>query len=215
MKPDYTHFEAVVDRSGSMVTIAADTEGGFNSFIEKQKAEPGTATGSLTIFDNEVETLYSFVNIQDIPAFHLVPRGWTALLDAIGVTITKLGLSLAAMPEDERPSKVVVLIMTDGEENSSKEYTYEQIAEMVKEQADVYNWEFVFMGANIDAFDVASKLNIKKGSTMNYSASSAGVEASYLSLTKNMSAFRSGARGTMDFDDSDKAAQADLGIKND
>lgn len=215
MKPNYTHLSVVIDRSGSMASIKSDTEGGFNTFIEDQKAIPGTATVSLTTFDTAIDLVHSFVDIQEFPKFVLEPRAATALLDAIGITIVGLGKKLNDMPEDERPEKVVMVIVTDGEENSSREYTYEKIAAMIKEQTDTWKWEFVFLGANQDAIAVAGKLAIQASKSMTYAANAGGVGSSYKSLSKNFTAMRCSAPGaaTMDFDASDRQAQADAGVK--
>jgi hypothetical protein len=199
MKAGYTHISAIMDRSGSMEAIRTDTEGGFNTFVADQKALPGEATISLTEFDDKIELTWDFLPLQDAPTYHLQPRGWTALLDAVGITINRLGQKLAAMDEVDRPEKVVLVIVTDGEENKSQEYGYGQIAEMIKTQTETYNWEFMFLGANQDAILTGGRLGISAGKSMSYAANSKGVASSYGSVSSKLCAFRSaGADAVLD-----------------
>lgn len=216
MKQGYTHISVVMDRSGSMHSIKTDTEGGFNSFIQAQKELPGEATISMTIFDNSIDVVHDFINIQEFPVFKLEPRGMTALLDAIGVTINNLVAKLETLADSDKPEKVIFVIITDGGENSSTEYKLEAISNMIKTQTDDAKWEFVFLGANQDAITVASSMNIAASKSMTYAANSKGVESSYLSLTKNMTRMRSAqvgsAEASMDFDADDIQAQKDAGV---
>lgn len=207
MKAGYTHISAIMDRSGSMSSIKSDTEGGFNTFVADQKALPGEATISLTEFDDRIELTWDTLPIQDAPVYNLEPRGWTALLDAIGITINRLGQKLAAMDEADRPEKVVIVIVTDGEENKSTEYSYGQIAEMIKTQTETYNWEFMFLGANQDAILTGSRLGISAGKSMSYAANAKGVSSSYNSVSSKLCAFRSAAPGAAmpDFDIADRS----------
>jgi uncharacterized protein YegL len=171
MKDDFTAIALIVDRSGSMSSVRTDTIGGINSFLKDQKALDGEVKMTIAQFDNEYEVPYDFVDINEISEFtenDFAPRGTTALLDGIGFTIANLGERLANMEEDERPSKVIVCIITDGYENSSREYTKEQIEEMIKTQEDVYNWDVTFMGAGLDAVSVAMSYGIKGGKAMSY-----------------------------------------------
>lgn len=212
MKAGYTHFSVIIDQSGSMQTIKADTEGGLNSFIETQKATPGEATASLTVFNANVTLVHDFINIQDFPAFTLSPNGNTAMLDAIGTTINGLGAKLAAMAEEDRPEKVAVIIITDGEENASREFDYAAISRMIETQTNDYKWEFVFLGANINAEVMARRISIRAEKAMTFAANAQGVSATYGSLTKNMSAYRGCSiheGATMDFDLADRTAQED------
>jgi hypothetical protein len=160
MKSGYTHIAVVLDRSGSMSFCASDTVGGFNTFVAEQKKAEGEATMTLTQFDTEYEIVYDFKNIQDVPNLTFVPRGNTALLDAIGRTIQTVGHSLESMPEAERPEKVIFVIITDGKENSSREFKKDQINQLIKTQTDVYKWEFVYLGANQDAIQEGSALGV-------------------------------------------------------
>ena len=208
MKSGYTHISAIIDRSGSMASIKTDTEGGFNSFLTAQKALPGEATISLTTFDTYVETVYRMKPIQEVPAFTLIPRGMTALLDAVGMTIRSLGEKLAAMDESDRPEKVIIVIVTDGEENNSQEFTFDAIKQLITQQTETYKWEFVFLGANQDAIQVGGRLGVPKGKSMSYACSSRGIGSTYDSMTGKVTRMRSAAPGTAmeDFDLCDRSA---------
>jgi Mg-chelatase subunit ChlD len=169
MRSDLTDITLVVDRSGSMQDVQADAEGGVNAFIENQANQPGEALLTLVQFDTEYEFLHNGVPIQDVPEYHLVPRGMTALLDAVGRAINETGERLAKMNEQDRPGLVVFVIMTDGLENSSVEFEKPQIKQMIQEQQDKYNWHFTFLGANQDAFAEANKMGMASSYAANYS----------------------------------------------
>lgn len=216
MKKGYTHISVVIDRSGSMSSIKADTIGGFNTFLQSQKEAPGTATMSFTQFDDRIELVHSFVDIQrmaELTDKTFVPRGSTALLDAVGLTIVGCGEKLAALEESERPEKVIFVILTDGYENASREYTYERITEMIKHQTEKYQWEFVFLGANIDAQKIGSQMGIKLGNSMTFAANTAGVEASYGAISKGMTQLRSMSK--FDYDAFACSASASLFTEED
>lgn len=193
MKKDYTHISFVLDASGSMGSILNDTIGGFNSFLESQKEAPGKATFSLTTFNTLVKLVYSFQPIKEVRALNnvsYIPGGGTALYDAIGSTIIGCGAKLAAMEESDRPEKVVIVILTDGEENSSREFSYEKIQDMIKLQSGTYNWEFIFLGANLDAKALGSSLGIKGGMSMTFAANSDGIGATFKSVSANLTSYR-------------------------
>lgn len=160
MRTDLTDITMVIDRSGSMQSIQSDAEGGINSFIEQQQQEPGEANVTLVQFDTDYEFVHSGVPIRQIPAFKLVPRGSTALLDAVGRAVNETGARLAAMDESQRPGLVVFVIVTDGEENSSREFTRDQIRTMVEHQQSAYKWQFTFLAANQDAFAAGGSMGI-------------------------------------------------------
>jgi hypothetical protein len=162
-----------------MASIDEATVAGVNRFIEEQKQVPGTATLKLVQFDDVYEEVFDTA-IAEAPKLTLSktpgpgqktyePRGSTALLDAVGRTITELGRGLAAISEDERPFKVIVVIMTDGLENASKVFTAPQVLDLIVEQRDVYKWDFVYLGANQDAIATAASMGIAAPSAMNYS----------------------------------------------
>lgn len=185
----------ILDRSGSMEIIRTDTIGGFNSFLKDQKALPGEATISLVQFNGHSETMYSGVSVKlvaDLSMDTFVPLGNTALLDTIGKTIDATGNRLRSLKESERPNKVVFVIITDGEENSSKLYSKKQIKDMIQSQTSNYNWQFMYIGANVDAFGVASSIGINLSNTMNYAASSEGSAHCHSVYSSTISDFRSG-----------------------
>jgi hypothetical protein len=160
MRSDLTDITLVVDRSGSMQAIQADAQGGVNAFIEKQAHEPGEALLTLVQFDDQYQFVHKGLPIGDVPNYELVPRGMTALLDAVGRAINETGDRLAKMNEQDRPGLVVFVIMTDGLENSSCEFTKSQVKQMIEKQQDKFNWHFTFLGADQDAFAEARGLGI-------------------------------------------------------
>jgi hypothetical protein len=170
MRSDLTDITLVVDRSGSMSSVRDDAEGGVNSFIAEQAKEPGEALLTLVQFDTEYEFLHRGVPIHEVPDYNLQPRGMTALLDAVGRAINETGERLAAMHEQDRPGLVIFVVMTDGHENSSKEFTKAHIKEMIERQQRDYNWHFTFLGANQDAFAEAGAMGIRAAGAANYAA---------------------------------------------
>ncbi|MFC4949502.1 vWA domain-containing protein [Pseudonocardia sp. GCM10023141] len=178
-KPGRTLIAALLDRSGSMQSIRTDTEGGFDAFVEAQRAEPGEVLVTLAQFDDRYDAVYSERPVADVPALQLEPRGTTALLDAIGRLVTDVGAELAARPEPERPSKVIVMVMTDGHENASTEWTPAAIRALITQQEQTYGWEFLFLGANIDAVTVGQHLGFDAARSLTYGASGPGVRGAY------------------------------------
>ena len=170
MRNDLTDITMVVDRSGSMESIRTDAEGGINSFVDQQKKEPGDALLTLVQFDTEYEFVHSGTPIKQVPAFTLVPRGATALLDAIGRAVNETGARLAKMGESQRPGLVAFVIVTDGAENSSREFKREQIREMIEHQQSVYKWQFTFLAANQDAFAEGAAMGIAAAGIAAYSS---------------------------------------------
>jgi uncharacterized protein YegL len=217
MKKGYTHVAFLLDRSGSMYKIKSDTIGGFNNFIKDQKKEEGECTFSMVQFDDEYEVLHDFEKIKDVSKLtgkSFVPRGWTALLDALGRSIVETGEKLSNMKEEDRPEKVLFIILTDGEENASKEYSSAQIMEKIKHQEKKYNWKFIYLGANQDAIKESAKYGISSVNTMSVSASAAGVGETYSTLSKTVTNVRGTDAQTycsMDvFDEEDRKKQKDL-----
>ena len=172
MKKGLTKIVFVVDRSGSMESIASDMIGGFNQFIKKQKeTDVGECRVSFNQFDDIFEEVYKnvlLVDVKELTSETYVPRNSTALYDAIGRTINSIGEELAALPEDQRPEKVIVVIITDGEENASQEFTSKIVSEKITHQTETYNWQFLYLGANQNAWDVGRGLGIKGTHTSNY-----------------------------------------------
>lgn len=194
MKKDLTEIIFILDRSGSMGYLTEDTIGGYNTYIENQKKEKGEALVTTVLFDNEYEILHNGVNIKDIKPLtnkEYFARGMTALLDAVGMTVTSVGERLNKTPEEERPEKVIMIITTDGQENASKEYTRDRIKEMIEEQTNKYNWQFIFLGANIDAVSEAESIGIKAEFASNYGANSEGTKSVYATMDCLTSAYRS------------------------
>ena len=200
----------ILDRSGSMSGLKSDTIGGFNGYIEKQKQLDGEAKLTTVLFDDKYEILHNGVNIRDIEPLtdeQYYVRGSTALLDAIGKTINDVGDRLSNTAEADRPAKVLFVITTDGLENASVEFTAEQIKSMITRQTDVYNWEFIFLGANIDSISTAASYGISAQNAKNYTANSIGTQSIYAAVTNGTTKLRgkmSGAGGqSVAFDASD------------
>lgn len=209
--PNRTHITAVLDRSGSMDSLTSNTIGGFNRFLADQKAAPGDATLTLVLFDGAYELPYNTRNIRDIPDLTdkvYYARGMTALYDALGKAIIDTGKTLSETPEDQRPGTVIILVMTDGQENSSIEFRGEvgrlRVQQMVKTQTETYNWNFIFMGANIDSKAVGASLGVSAERSLTYIANSAGTEAAYETMSSGTKGLREhtrtkGAYGTTKF----------------
>ena len=212
MRQDLTDISVVLDRSGSMEAVRADTIGGFNNFLDTQKKQPGEALLTLMQFDTEFDLVHSGRNVRDVPALTqdtFVPRGLTALLDAIGRTINATGARLSAMPEEQRPSKVLFVIMTDGFENSSKEFHEPQINDMINAHRTKYSWEFVFLGANQDAIKTAASMGIPQKTSMTYATNAIGTQNVFRSASILASTYR--ATGQAAFTDEDRRKQTEAG----
>ena len=194
MKKDFTQIILVLDRSGSMSSMAQATISGFNEFINRQRALPGDASLLAIKFDDQYEPLFDgpLAQVPPLDNTTFVPRGMTALHDAIGKTIDDAGMKLAATQEDQRPDKVVFVILTDGLENASKIYNRDRIASMIKHQREKYSWEFVFLGANQDAILVGEALNIPKHAAMTYAASPVAIQATMAAASDYLAQHRAG-----------------------
>ena len=182
MRENLTEMVFVLDRSGSMSGLAADTIGGFNELIEKQKKIEGDAYVTTVLFDHEYEVLHDHVALGEVAPLtdrEYFARGSTALLDAVGRTIDAVGARLAATAEDERPEHVVFVITTDGRENSSREYTAKRVRGMIEHQQQKYSWQFVFLGANMDAVSEARNLGISAKYAADFTPSHSGVRKMY------------------------------------
>jgi uncharacterized protein YegL len=177
MRQDLIEIVAILDKSGSMSSLTDDTIGGYNEFIEEQKKLPGEAVLTTVFFNHEYQLVHNrkdIKQIKEITRKDYIAGGSTALLDALGKTINDIGLNLHNTPEENRPGKVIFFIITDGQENSSKEFSQEKIKEMVELQKNTYSWEFIFMGANIDAFSTAGAIGISQDRAFNYTAQRIG-----------------------------------------
>lgn len=173
--PDYTALLFIIDRSGSMNSIKKDMEGAINGVLEEQKELPGEVTVDVAYFDHEVTYDERFLSLESA-SIQISPRGSTALFDAIVSSSADFGEALSQLPEDERPGNVIVVIVTDGEENSSKESTIKDVKALITEQQDTYNWNYLFLGANQDAFATGSSFGLRSGSSFNYTADAAGTQ---------------------------------------
>lgn len=193
MNKDATDITLIVDRSGSMHEIRDDAEGGINSFIEQQAREPGSATLTLVQFDTEYDFVHKGVPIHEAQQYRLIPRGRTALLDAVGRAIGETGERLAKLNEADRPSLVVFVVMTDGRENASREFTKEGIKQMIQHQQEKYNWHFTFLGADQDAFGEARSMGIAAAGTANFSKKK--VAAAYGATAAKVARMRAQSRG--------------------
>lgn len=189
MKKDLTDITVVLDRSGSMALCREDAEGGLNSFVKEQREQSGDAVFTLVHFDHEYEFVHKAIQIKDVPSYRLIPRGTTALLDAVGRAITETGERLKAIPEENRPGLVVFVIITDGQENSSKEYNRDKIKEMIETQQSIYKWQFTYLGANQNAFAEGAAMGMARHAVANYVPSNTG--AAFGAASKNVGRMRS------------------------
>lgn len=206
--PGYRHYVLIIDRSGSMVTIAAETQNGVRLFVDEQKKIPGKATLSLYQFDHAVDRIHGFIPLDAVGSYTLQPRGNTALLDACGLAITQVGEKLDAMPEGKRPGKVVVLIATDGQENFSREYKLSQIRDMITRQHDVYGWEFMYVGANQDSFAEAGNMGIAAHATMDYAETPVGTRNAWAGASASSARYASGQSDGVSYTDEERAKAA-------
>ena len=184
-----TEIAIILDRSGSMDSIREDMIGGFATFVAEQAKLPGKCVVSLYQFDDRFECVYEERSVRHTRQLELVPRGSTALLDACGRAVTMIGERLAGKAEEHRPSKVVVLIITDGRENASREYSRAQVQELIRRQHDVYGWQFAYLGANVDAFTEARGLGVEAGA--NYQPTRGGVRGMYGAVGAAVANYRS------------------------
>lgn len=193
MKKNLTEIVFILDRSGSMSGLEADTIGGYNSMISKQKEETGEAFISTILFDDRTEVLHdrvSLKHVQPITERQYYVRGCTALLDAIGGAVHHIGTVHKYCREEDRPEKTIFIITTDGMENSSRIYTYEKVKQMVERQKEKYGWEFLFLGANIDAIETAGRFGIQPSRAVNYECDSEGTRLNFQVVSETVCAAR-------------------------
>ena len=193
MRKGLTEIVFILDRSGSMSGLEADTIGGYNSLIEKQKKEEGEAYISTVLFDDHCEVLHDRVALDKVCPMtdkEYYVRGCTALLDAIGGAIHHIGNVHKYAREEDRPEKTLFIITTDGQENASHRYTYEKVKKMVERQKERYGWEFLFLGANIDAIAEAGRFGIRADRAVNYHCDKEGTAVNYQALSKAVSSVR-------------------------
>ena len=188
-----TELVFILDRSGSMSGLEKDTIGGFNSMLEKQRKEPGDAVVSTVLFDNETEVIHDRVVIADVPNLtdkEYFVRGCTALLDAVGGAIQHIGNVHKYARKEDVPEKTLFIITTDGMENASHHYTYDKVRNMIERQKERYGWEFLFLGANIDAVETAKHFGIGADRAVNYHSDHKGTQLNYEVLSEAVSAVR-------------------------
>jgi uncharacterized protein YegL len=204
MKTKLTELVFILDRSGSMSGLESDTIGGFNAMLKKQKEEPGDALVTTVLFDDVMELLhdrYDIKKVNPVTEKEYYVRGSTALLDAIGKTIHRLGNVQKYAAENLKADKVIVVITTDGMENASNEYSYKRVQEMITRQKEKYGWEFIFLGANIDAIATAARFGIDADHTSNYHADTVGMANTFDAMNE----FVVNSRNDKEFDVSWKA----------
>ena len=193
MKKDLTELVFILDRSGSMSGLESDTIGGYNAMLEKQKKESGEAVITTVLFDDCYELLHDRINLKGIAPItekEYFVRGSTALLDAVGRTINKIGNAQKYTTEDERAEHVLFVITTDGMENASREFSDEKVRKMIEHQKNKYGWEFIFLGANIDAIATAERFGIGEDRATNYNADSEGTLLNYEVISETVSCLR-------------------------
>ncbi|HBN96952.1 MAG TPA: hypothetical protein DDZ66_11685 [Firmicutes bacterium] len=193
MRHGLTEFVAILDKSGSMSGLESDTIGGYNSLLEKQKQVEGECVVTTVLFDHGYELLHDRINIKAIKAItekEYQVGGSTALLDAIGITITKIAKAQRHTAQEYRAEKVMFVIITDGEENSSREYSLDTIKTLVEHHQKQDSWEFVFLGANIDAIETARHFGIGADRAQSYHADKEGVELNFAAMSESVAEFR-------------------------
>ena len=196
MKKNLTELVMILDRSGSMCGLESDTIGGYNSMLRKQREADGEVLVSTVLFDDRSEVLYDRVPLEKMPQMtrkEYYVRGCTALLDAVGGAIHHIGNVHKYAREEDRPEKTIFVITTDGLENASREYTYDRVKKMVERQKEKYGWEFLFLGANIDAVETASRFGIDADRSANYHNDAEGQATSYMDVSDAISSVRSHA----------------------
>ena len=202
MKKNLTEIVFILDRSGSMAGLEDDTIGGFNAMIEKQKDEPGEALISTVLFDNHSQVIHDRLPLDRVPRLtrkEYYVRGCTALLDAVGSSVHHIGNVHKYAREEDRPEKTLFVITTDGMENASRRYTYDKVRAMIEGQKAKYGWEFLFLGANIDAAREAARFGIGADRAANYHADRRGTGVIYEAVSETVCNFRAARPLTADW----------------
>ena len=193
MKKNLTELVMILDRSGSMGGLESDTIGGYNSMLKKQREEEGEVLVSTVLFDDRSEVLYDRVPLEKMPQMtekEYYVRGCTALLDAVGGAIRHIGNVHKYAREEDRPEKTIFVITTDGLENASREYSYGRVKKMVEQPKEKYGWEFLFLGANIDAIETAGRFGISADRAANYNSDREGTALNYEVLAETVCKMR-------------------------
>ncbi len=202
MRENLTELVFILDRSGSMSGLESDTIGGFNSMIAKQQKEEGEAMVSTVLFDDVTDVIHDRVPIGDVRMLtedDYFVRGCTALLDAVGGAIHHIGNVHKYAREEDRPAKTLFVITTDGLENASRHYSFKNVRKMIERQKEKYHWEFLFLGANIDAIEVAGNMGISRDRAANYQCDDEGIDLNYKVLEATVARVRKcGSSAAMD-----------------
>ena len=207
-----TEIICIVDRSGSMASSINGTIEGFNEFLTEQQGVDGDVDFTYVQFDTEIETVHDGVDIMKVSPLNretFVPRGMTALYDAIGFTLSKAANSIDNTVEADRPSKTVVVIVTDGAENSSQEFNQSQANDLISELTREYDWQFVYLGANQDSFGVGANLGIAMAGTANYVATDIGTQNAYANISHSITNYRNGTTNSVNIDKDDDGTVKD------
>ena len=200
MNKELTQITFVLDRSGSMMMVASDTIGGFNSFLAQQRTLPGRAEVTLVQFDHEYEIVYDGLPLEQVPdltAETYKPRGSTALLDAIGRAVLTTESRIGALSESERPGRVIVVVLTDGAENMSREFNADQVRGLVHRYLAKGDWDFVFLGADLSAVESARNLGVAAANSAVYAGSAVGTRQAFDTVSGAVGSYRSGGKATV------------------
>lgn len=195
MRKNLTEIVFILDRSGSMRGLEKDTIGGYNGMIDKQKKEEGEALVTTVLFDDRIEVPYDRVPLGDLPEMtekEYYVRGCTALLDAVGTTVERIATIHKYAREEDRPEHTIFIITTDGLENASRRFTYDQVKRLITRQQEEYGWEFIFLGANIDAVKAAGDIGIRRERAVNYRCDPVGTKLNYEAMDKAVHSVRMG-----------------------
>ena len=195
MRKNLTEIVFILDRSGSMRGLEKDTIGGYNGMMDKQKKEEGEALVTTVLFDDRIEVPYDRVPLGDLPEMtekEYYVRGCTALLDAVGSTVERIATIHKYAREEDRPEHTIFIITTDGLENASRRFTYAQVKRLIGRQQEEYGWEFIFLGANIDAVKAAGDMGIRRERAVNYHSDPVGTKLNYAAMDKAVHSVRMG-----------------------
>jgi len=218
MRKNYTDITVLLDRSASMEHLRNSTIEGFNEFLKSQQKAEGDASLTLVQFSSpsDYSTTVRAANIKSVAPLNLDtynPNGpSTAYLDALGKSINEVGNRLRTIPSNDRPEKVVFVVITDGLENSSREFTKSRIKEMIQHQESKYSWEFVFLGANMDAVSEGMNLGVKLSNSMTYTYNDGGMVNAYAAVSDNLVRYRGGLSKSMAFTDEDRKKQKEVSV---
>ena len=211
-----TDITIILDRSGSMEMIKRSTINGFNSFLKEQQNTDGEAKLTLVQFDHEYQVIYEAVNINDVKGLNtdtFIPRGSTALLDAIGLTINNTKNRIKLLEKSEKPDNVLVVIITDGQENTSNKYTREKIFKKISKREKKDNWNFIFLGSNQDAIAEGSKFGIQADKALSFANNDRGTKMAFMSVSKIIHDSRIMEDAKLSFSDEDREMQEEIKVE--